>query len=61
LHLGARVAALPALSHIVSAQTYPTRPVRMVMHPELEQLPDYNINISNAHLNVRFWHKAPKA
>jgi hypothetical protein len=58
LHLGASAAALPALSHIASAQTYPTRPVRMLMHPELEHLPDYNINISNAHLNVRFWHKA---
>jgi hypothetical protein len=43
LHLGASAAALPALSHIASAQTYPTRPVRMLMHPELEHLPDYNI------------------
>ena len=31
LHLAAGAAALPALSRIAWAQTYPTRPVRMVV------------------------------
>jgi tripartite-type tricarboxylate transporter receptor subunit TctC len=31
LHLAAGVAALPAVSRIVSAQTYPTRPVRIIV------------------------------
>jgi hypothetical protein len=31
LHLAASVAALPAVSRIVRAQTYPTRPVRIVV------------------------------
>src|SRR5437016_10189293 len=31
LHLAAGAAALPALSRIVSAQTYPSRPVRIVV------------------------------
>src|SRR5262247_1174156 len=31
LHLAAGVAAVPALSHIARAQTYPTRPVRIVV------------------------------
>jgi len=31
LHLAAGVAALPAVSRIASAQTYPTRPVRLVV------------------------------
>jgi tripartite-type tricarboxylate transporter receptor subunit TctC len=31
LHLGASAAALPALSHIARAQTYPTRPVRLIV------------------------------
>jgi tripartite-type tricarboxylate transporter receptor subunit TctC len=31
LHLAASAAALPALSRIASAQTYPTRPVRIVV------------------------------
>ena len=31
LHLAAAAAALPALSHIVWAQTYPSRPVRIVV------------------------------
>ena len=31
LHLAAGAAALPAVSHIAWAQTYPTRPVRIVV------------------------------
>jgi tripartite-type tricarboxylate transporter receptor subunit TctC len=31
LHLGASAAALPALSRIANAQTYPTRPVRIIV------------------------------
>src|ERR1700704_6509062 len=31
LHLGAGAAALPALSRIARAQTYPTRPVRVIV------------------------------
>jgi tripartite-type tricarboxylate transporter receptor subunit TctC len=31
LHLAARAAALPALSQIASAQTYPTRPVHSIV------------------------------
>jgi tripartite-type tricarboxylate transporter receptor subunit TctC len=31
LHLAASAAALPAVSHIASAQTYPTRPVRWIV------------------------------
>jgi len=31
LHLAAGAAALPASSRVVSAQTYPTRPVRIVV------------------------------
>jgi len=31
LHLGASAAALPAFSRIASAQTYPTRPVRIIV------------------------------
>src|SRR5262245_51220892 len=31
LHLAAGVAALPAMSRIVQAQAYPTRPVRMIV------------------------------
>src|SRR5262249_7783868 len=31
LHLAAGAAALPAMSHIAWAQTYPTRPVRIVL------------------------------
>ena len=31
LQLAAGAAALPALSQIASAQTYPTRPVRMIV------------------------------
>src|SRR6185295_17161663 len=30
LHLAASAAALPAVSHIAWAQTYPTRPVRLI-------------------------------
>jgi tripartite-type tricarboxylate transporter receptor subunit TctC len=33
LHLAASVAALPAVSHIARAQTYPTRPVRLIVFP----------------------------
>jgi len=31
LHLAAGAAALPAVSRIARAQTYPTRPVRMIV------------------------------
>jgi len=31
LHLAAGAAALPALSRVASAQTYPTRPVRVIV------------------------------
>ena len=31
LHLAAGAAALPALSRIARAQTYPTRPVRIIV------------------------------
>jgi tripartite-type tricarboxylate transporter receptor subunit TctC len=31
LHLGAGAAAMPAMSRIARAQTYPTRPVRIVV------------------------------
>src|SRR5262249_47993400 len=31
LHLAASAAAIPAVSHIASAQTYPTRPVRITV------------------------------
>ena len=31
LHLAAGAAALPAVSHIAWAQTYPTRPVRLIV------------------------------
>jgi tripartite-type tricarboxylate transporter receptor subunit TctC len=31
LHLAAGAAALPAISHIARAQTYPTRPVRIIV------------------------------
>jgi hypothetical protein len=31
LHLAAGVAAFPALSRIASAQTYPSRPVRLIV------------------------------
>src|SRR5262244_1678404 len=31
LHLAAGAAALPAVSHIARAQTYPTRPVRIIV------------------------------
>src|SRR5260370_28519782 len=31
LHLAAGAVALPALSHIASAETYPTRPIRLVV------------------------------
>src|SRR5262249_45812499 len=31
LHLAAGAAALPALSRVASAQTYPTRPVRLIL------------------------------
>jgi len=31
LHLAAGAAALPAVSHIAWAQTYPTRPVRIIV------------------------------
>src|SRR5258708_13868432 len=31
LHLAAGMVALPALSHIASAQSYPTRPVRVIV------------------------------
>jgi tripartite-type tricarboxylate transporter receptor subunit TctC len=31
LHLAAGAAALPAMSRVASAQTYPTRPVRLIV------------------------------
>jgi tripartite-type tricarboxylate transporter receptor subunit TctC len=31
LHLAAGAAALPAMSHVVRAQAYPTRPVRLIV------------------------------
>jgi ferredoxin-NADP reductase len=31
LHLAAGVAALPAMSHMASAQAYPARPVRVIV------------------------------
>jgi tripartite-type tricarboxylate transporter receptor subunit TctC len=31
LHLAARAAALPAVSHVARAQTYPTRPVHVIV------------------------------
>ena len=33
LHLAAGAAALPAVSRVAMAQAYPTRPVRVLVHP----------------------------
>jgi hypothetical protein len=43
LHLAAGAAALPAVSHIAWAQTYPTRPVRVIVPyaPSCSESTDY--------------------
>ncbi len=38
LHLAAGAAALPAVSRIASAETYPTRPVRLIVFPPAPRL-----------------------
>ena len=40
LHLAAGAAALPAVSRIARAQTYPTRPVRIVVGSPAGSAPD---------------------
>jgi len=54
LHLAAGAAALPALSRIASAQTYPTRPVRLVVGFAAGQAIDILARLIAQSLSERF-------
>jgi tripartite-type tricarboxylate transporter receptor subunit TctC len=54
LHLAANAAALPALSRIASAQTYPTRPVRLVVGFAAGQAIDILARLIAQSLSERF-------
>ena len=54
LHLAAGAAALPAMSRIASAQTYPTRPVRLVVGFAAGQAIDILARLIAQSLSERF-------
>jgi tripartite-type tricarboxylate transporter receptor subunit TctC len=53
LHLAASAAALPALSRVASAQTYPTRPVRLIVQVPAGGSPDIVARVIGQWLSER--------
>ena len=52
LHLAAGAAALPAMSRIASAQTYPTKPVRWIANTAAGSTVDILCSVSNLSLKI---------